>query len=109
MREYDVGDLVKVTGEFSNPSNDAALDPTTVKLWVLDPSGNRDTYIYDGVNGDASEDGRIWRSAAGFYHFNIDVDEEGVWRYRWYSTGLGKASDEEYFKAKTDFTIGTGT
>lgn len=118
MREYDVGDLVKVTGTFTDPDDsDAAIDPTTVKLRVKDPNGEVTVYVYDGVDGDASEDGRIWRSAAGVYHFNIDTaadeisgdEKEGIWRYRWYSRGDGKAADEDYFKTVTDFSLGTGT
>lgn len=108
MREYDVGDLVKVTGTFTNPdSSDAPLDPTAVRLKVQDPSGNVTKIAYDGNNADPSEAGRIWRSSTGVYNYNIDVDEAGYWHYRWYSTGTGQASDVGYFQAEE--TIGTGT
>lgn len=108
MQTHDVGDLVKVTGEFTDPDNShAAIDPTNVRLKYQDPSGNVTKVAYDGNNGSSIETNRIWRSATGVYNYNIDVDEAGVWHYRWYSTGTGKASDASYFLAEE--TVGTGT
>lgn len=108
MRTHDVGDLIKLTGTFTDPdNNDSVIDPTAVRLKIEDPSGNVSKIAYDGDDLDLSEDARIWRSAEGVYNYNLDIDEAGVWHYRFYSTGVGQASDVYYFKAEA--TIGTGT
>lgn len=100
MREYDVGDLVEVFTQFTDPrNNNAPVDPTSVFLRVEDPSGNVTEYEYDGVDLDDTEDGRIWRVDEGDYHFNINLDEAGVWSYYWFSTGTGQAAEKKSIRA----------
>ena len=92
MTNYDVGDLVKVIGTFTDPdAGDALIDPTAVFLSVKDPSGNLTTFEYD-VDDD------ITRESEGVYSAEIDCDEAGTFYYRWFSTGLGKAAEEKSFK-----------
>jgi hypothetical protein len=87
---HDLGDLCRVTAEFTNVVTEAALDPTVVKLSFKDPSDNVTTWIY-------GTDAEIVKDSTGNYHADIDCDEAGTWYYRWWSTGTGQAADEASF------------
>lgn len=86
---YDVGDLVKITGDFTD-EDDEDINPTTVTFEFTDPLGNTTTYAY-GI------DDELVRDSEGHHHVNIDVDESGTWYYRWSSTGTGQAAEEGSF------------
>lgn len=89
---YDVGDLVKVTGTFTDPDNsDAAIDPTAVYCTVTDPSGEETVYQY-GV------DSEVVKSSTGVYTMNVDVQSTGFWYYRWWSTGTAQAAAKNTIK-----------
>ena len=91
MKYHDVGDEVKVTAVFTDPDNgNAALDPTAVKFDFTTPAGLTTTYIY-GTNSELVKD------STGNYHVLIDAATSGIWTYRWYSTGTGKAADDGRF------------
>ena len=89
---HDLGDLVRVEAEFRNALTGAALDPTAVFLSVREPDGTVTTYTYGGAE--------ITQDSTGIYHALIDVDQAGVWRYRWWSTGSGQAAEEKVFKVR---------
>lgn len=89
---YDVGDLVRVTGTFTDSSGNAQ-DPTAVYCAFKDPSGNVTTYQY-------GQDAALEKSSTGVYYVDIDVDEAGVWYYRWYATGTGQAAGESTFSVR---------
>ena len=82
--KYEVGDLVRITGTFTNAAG-ANVDPTIVRGKYKDPSGN------------AATESSPTNSAVGVYYFDIDADEAGVWYYRWWSTGAGQAAAEQSF------------
>ena len=82
------GDLVPVTAEFLD-ENDAPVDPTTVALKVMDPSGNVDTYTYAL--------GQVTKSSTGNYYKDVNADEEGDWHCWWESTGTGQAAEPTQF------------
>ena len=86
---YDLGDLVRVTGTFTD-ADGTAQDPAAVFCAVKDPSDNTTTYEYGA-------DAELVKSATGVYYVDVDCDEVGQWWYRWYATGTGQASDEEWF------------
>lgn len=86
---YDVGDLIKVSGVFTD-EDDEDIDPTTVTFKFTDPSGNTTTYLY------GTDDELVWDSK-GHYHVNVSIDESGTWYYRWASTGTGQAAEEGSF------------
>jgi len=83
---YDVGDLVRCTGTFTNAA-ETAVDPTAVVFMLRSPGGVEMTYTY-------GEDDELVRDATGVYHVDVDVDEEGSWHYRFESTGTGQAAEE---------------
>ena len=89
---HDVGDLVRVTATFTD-ADGAAIDPTTVVGKFEDPSGNQTSYTY-GV------DAELVKSVPGVYYFNIDVDEVGVWRYRFAGSGNVQTAAEAWFYAR---------
>jgi len=86
---YDVGDLVRCTGTFTNAAG-TAVDPTAVSFMLRAPSGTETTYTY-GVDAELVRDG------TGVYHVDVDADEEGAWYYRFESTGTGQAAEESRF------------
>lgn len=86
-----VGDLVKLTGTFTDPDNaDAPIDPTAVFLAFTSPSGTTTTYTY-------GTDAELVKASTGVYTANVDGTEAGKWRYRWYSTGTAQASEPGSF------------
>jgi hypothetical protein len=96
MNVYVKGNLVRVSASFTNEAG-AALDPTVVKCVVLEPGDVlATTYTY-------GTDVAVVKDSTGHYHLDIDADEAGEWRYRWYSTGTGQSASEGLFMAVTAF------
>lgn len=93
MNVYDIGDLVDLRAYFTQPSDGVALDPTTVNLSVRRPSGEVTTYTY-------SDDVQLAKASTGEYYAQITVDEEGIWYYRWWSSGVGQAAEEDSFEVR---------
>jgi len=91
---YDVGDQVICQALFTSAATGAAVDPTDVYFQVKDPSGNITTYHY-GV------DPEVAKLAVGQYTATVNIDEAGIWYYRWYSTGIGMAAGENVFNVKS--------
>jgi len=89
MNNYDKGDVVRCYGHFTN-NLDADIDPTSVFFSVIDPTQAQTNYQY-GVGI------QIIKDSVGHYHADVDADLEGYYRYRWYSTGTGKAADDAWF------------
>lgn len=86
---HDLGDVVRVAGVFRDLDTEDLdpIDPTVVKLSILTPSEDLETYIYD-------TDPEVVRDSEGHYHADIEATEPGVWYYRWFSEGTGQAADE---------------
>lgn len=85
VNRYDVGDVVKLTASFVDDAGDP-VDPTTVSLYIQDPSGNVATETYNP--------GNITRVSEGNYRYDLAIDEHGSWLWRWESTGTGQAGGE---------------
>lgn len=90
---YDVGDEVRCTGTFTE-SDGTVRNPSSVFFSFSAPSDTSATTYEYGVDTD------IVRASTGVYYVDLDIDEAGVWRYRWYSTGTGRAADEAYFHVR---------
>jgi len=96
MAEYDLGDVVRVTGTWTNAAG-AATDPTSVYCKYMDPSRNVTSLEY-GV------DAALVKSDTGIYYVDISADEPGRWFVRFYSTGTGQAAEESNFDiVKSEF------
>jgi hypothetical protein len=89
MASYDLGDVVRLTGTFTNSAG-AAADPTTVTFSYTDPNGTTTTLVY-------LTDAALVKDSTGVYHVDIAASIEGIWRWRWLSTGTGAASTEGQF------------
>jgi hypothetical protein len=93
--EYDVGDLVRIQGTFTDAAG-AAFDPDVVTAKYLDPSGN------------ATTDASPTKSATGVYYTDVTIDELGTWYYRFEGTAAGGAkqgAEESNFQvAKSQFS-----
>lgn len=93
MNVYDVGDLVRVTGAFTNSAG-TALDPAVVKFKFTNPAGVTTTYTF-------GTDAQLVKDSTGNYHVDLDASVKGTFRYRWFSTGNGQAAGEHKFFVKT--------
>lgn len=112
MNTYDHGDLIKIRGAFTTRElsdaeqatfdSDGSLpvgvgqDPTAVHFKTKDPAGVTADYEF-GV------DVEVVKQVAGSYHITISADTDGLWRYRWESTGTGQAATEERFYVRSEF------
>lgn len=81
---YSVGDLITVTGTWTDAAGDA-VDPAVVLAEYRDPSGNVTSLTY-GVDAALVKDG------VGNYSVDIDINAAGRWHYRFWSTGMGQAA-----------------
>lgn len=57
------------------------VDPATVRLKTMSPSGAETTYAY-------GTDDEVVQVDTGDYYADLTPDEAGRWRYRWYTTGV---------------------
>lgn len=93
---YTIGQMPRVSVEFTVVATEAPIDPDNVFLDVTTPSNVTTTYEY-------GTDPEIVKDSTGNYHADIDANELGnardgnPWRYRWYSTGTGQAADSKTF------------
>jgi len=94
--EFTQGAVVRVTGTFTNAAG-SPTDPTTVIFKFKNPLGVTTTYTYP-------TDSQLVKSSTGIYYVDVNADISGAWRTRFYSTGTGKAADEDFFMvAESDF------
>lgn len=87
---HDVGDPVRIAATFLDLSGDP-VDPATVELHVMDPSGNIGIFHYEASPTD------IVRVSTGSFYKDVEADEPGDWYYRWVSTGPGQGAEPGQF------------
>ena len=63
------------------------VDPTTVTLNIVAPSGAITTYVY-------LTDAELVQDSAGQYYADYLLDESGIWKYQWISTGTLPSMEE---------------
>lgn len=93
--EYDIGDVIRLSGSFTSTSG-AAIDPTTVTVWVKAPSST--VYV------DASPT----NPSSGLHYVDYTPASTGVYLYRIYSTGTVITAEEGLFRVRTPFVASTG-
>ena len=86
---YQQGDLVRCAGLFETSAG-VATDPTTVKVTVVRPDDQRQTYTY-------VTDAVVVKDSTGNYHIDVSAVVPGTWIYWWHSEGTGQAADEKTF------------
>lgn len=89
---YDIGDLIRLTGSFSDLAG-TATDPTGITLSIRLPSGTITTLTY-GV------DASVYRLSTGFYYSDFAPTMEGLHYYRFAGTGAVTAAEEQNFYIK---------
>lgn len=92
LNEYDIGDLVQITGTFTNPSGIAA-DPSSVAAQVRTAGGS----LIEPTTA---------RVATGIYQVDVTADNQpGLWAYRFAGTGVLQAAGEGVFKVRRSEVI----
>jgi hypothetical protein len=92
FREYDTGEAVRIRTTFT--LDDVPTDPTTVTLYVRDPSGNTDTH----------NQGTLVNPSTGVWYKDVEADEPGTWSARMVGTGTVVAVAQEIYQARRDVT-----
>lgn len=92
MLPFGYGNRVKISAAFTNIAG-AAVDPATVKCAVEAPVSGQLNYTY-GV------DAEVVKSAVGNYYVERDLDEVGIWNYRWEGLGSHLSADEGFFHVR---------
>lgn len=93
---YANGSLVRLSAVFENALG-SVMDPDAVRVETISPEnvggrppGRLTSYTY-GV------DAALMKDSVGRYHIDVSVAFNGIWRWRWYSSGTGQAADEGTF------------
>lgn len=92
MSKYFVGDLPRTKATFTDTDGNN-IDPTNVFATISEPDGTTTTFEF-GTDSD------IVKDTDGVYYTDIDLDKEGVWKVRFYSTGTGQASGKTTMTAE---------
>jgi len=93
MNIYPVQELVRLVVQFLAPlEGNAPIDPTDVTVTVTPPDGQAPQYTVDFESG-----GGIVRDGVGQYHYDFVPGIQGIWIYRWQSTGAAIASSGNNF------------
>lgn len=94
---YDRDQPVRVTALFQDEDGND-VDPATVELTVISPSGIERSFTYGG-----SPD-TVTRASTGNYFADVEANEAGDWFYRWTSTGTGAGvQDSQFMVSPTRF------
>jgi hypothetical protein len=83
--EYTEGDLLRITGNFTDLDGNP-VDPTTVTFTAKQPDGV--ILVRD------QDDVEVVNESVGSYYTDWNLSMAGVWRLRTESTGLGQAAEE---------------
>lgn len=91
QNSYDIGDGVKLHGDFTNPETGNPSDPINpASCTVRKPDGTETIYTV--------ADTEFTRLSTGIYICDIVVDQAGDWFYRW--VGETQAQEERRFYVK---------
>ena len=72
--------------------DDVDTDPTTLTLYVTDPSGTATSYTYAGEG--------ITKDSVGDYHKDLTVTTVGKWWYGFKGTGDAAFYEETWFRVE---------
>lgn len=92
MNTYTIGDLVRLTGTFTDLSGNLS-DPTTSSLVVKSPDGTVTTYP------------SLVHPSTGIYYFDLPITGSGVYYYRYAGTGAVVAAGETQFQVSESVVL----
>ena len=87
--EYTLGGLLRMPATFKVGT--VLTDPTTITFKYLKPSAVLVTLIY-------GTDAALVKDSTGKYHVDLDLDEAGLWKWRYWSTGAVQAAAQGDFR-----------
>jgi hypothetical protein len=76
---YQLGTQYRIACEFLDEDG-AAVDPTTVRLYTVDPNDSTETYVY-------GTDVEVQREEEGSFFYLWTPDTAGHWTFRWDGEG----------------------
>lgn len=76
MNTYDIETLVTVQSAFATGVG-AAIDPSTVTLYIRDPSGAEQTVAM----------GDLTHVGTGVFSYSLQAGLSGTWSYKWQGSG----------------------
>ena len=92
MSQYEIDTSIELQCVFTNSLTGVYADPTTITLYIIDPTGFQTTQAWPG--------GPIIRDSLGHFHTIITPSISGNWTYKWRGTGTATASSPD-----TIFTV----
>lgn len=90
-REYDEGDVVRITATLK--VSGVLTDPGTLRFKYKNPAGTITTKVY-GTDVDLVKD------SVGTFHFDLTLSTQGTWWYRWESTGTAAGAKERRIQVR---------
>lgn len=86
MQTYDIGEVARVSVEFTDLATGAFVDPAVVKAKVRTPAGTITTYTHPTAE--------IIKDAVGKYRIDVFLTQPHEWRVRWEGRTTNRASEE---------------
>lgn len=90
---YDLGEGVWIRASFTNPQTGAPMDPSTVTVRYLPPSGaaGAPTVLIYGT------DPEVVKDSTGNFSLLLEANEVGLWQFRWEGENTAPAIHEGTF------------
>jgi hypothetical protein len=95
---YDIGDVVRVTGLFTDTGG-VAGDPSTVRFLYDTPTSTAAT-IHTRTSTAIGAVDQIVKASTGVYYFDLPTTGRGLYETRFTSTGALQASGESWFSVR---------
>jgi hypothetical protein len=92
MSQYEIDTTIELQGIFTNALTGVYADPTSITLYIQDPTGTQTTQAWPGPN--------IIRDSLGHFHYIITPAISGNWIYKWRGIGAAQATSPD-----TIFTV----
>ena len=92
MSQYEIDTTIELQCVFLNSLTGVYVDPTLVKVSILDPNGVQTNQNWPG--------GGVTRDSLGHFHALITPSISGNWTYKWRGSGAATAASPD-----TIFTV----
>ena len=96
--DYVVGQRPRFSAQFRLGST--LTDPTTLKFIYKKPTASSPTVLVYGV------DTELVRESSGKYYVDLLLDEAGLWKWRYESSGIVDSAQQDHFSVGAEDPIG---